>query len=106
MGLVERFLEEANAKVVPIDRKTEAIAVTAFAQFGKGRHEAELNMGDCFAYAGAVQLDEPLLCKGNDFPRTDVALGRSDACIRRAAGVGIETGRGHMWQCPVPSPRP
>jgi ribonuclease VapC len=58
-----------------IDREIALVAVEAFDRFGKGRHPAALNMGDCFAYACARQLDAPLLCKGNDFPRTDIKLG-------------------------------
>lgn len=49
-------------------------AVSAFERFGKGRHRAALNMGDCFAYACARSADVPLLFKGNDFPRTDIAV--------------------------------
>jgi ribonuclease VapC len=75
LALVERFLSETNATIAIIDRQTAALAVEALARFGKGYHPAGLNMGDCFAYACARQGDEPLLCKGNDFPRTDIALG-------------------------------
>jgi ribonuclease VapC len=74
-AVVERFLDEIAVTVVPIDRKTGCLAVEAFDRFGKGRHPAALNMGDCFAYACARQSDAPLLCKGNDFPRTDIKLG-------------------------------
>jgi ribonuclease VapC len=74
IGLVDRFLLEVDATVVAVDRKTATAAVAALGQFGKGRHAAALNMGDCFAYACAVQANVPLLCKGNDFPRTDIAL--------------------------------
>ena len=74
-ALVERFLNETNATVSVIDRQTAALAVKALARFGKGYHPAGLNMGDCFAYACARQRGEPLLCKGNDFPHTDIALG-------------------------------
>jgi ribonuclease VapC len=74
LGLVDRFLEETNATVVSIDRPTGIAAVAVFDRFGKGRHPAGLNMGDCFAYACARQLDVPLLCKGNDFPHTDISL--------------------------------
>jgi ribonuclease VapC len=73
-GLVDRFLVEIGAEVMDIDRETELVAVEAFDRFGKGRHPAALNMGDCFAYACARQLDAPLLCKRNDFPRTDIKL--------------------------------
>jgi len=73
-GLVDQLLSDANATVVPIDRTTGQEAVRAFVRYGKGRHPAALNMGDCFAYAGARQLATTLLCKGNDFPQTDIAL--------------------------------
>ena len=49
------------------------LPVAAFARYGKGRHRAGLNLGDCFAYALAKSTGEPLLYKGNDFSRTDVA---------------------------------
>ncbi|MEX6506024.1 type II toxin-antitoxin system VapC family toxin [Jiella sp. M17.18] len=48
------------------------LAVDAFRRFGKGRHEAALNFGDCFAYALAKAAGEPLLFKGDDFSRTDI----------------------------------
>jgi ribonuclease VapC len=50
------------------------IARSAFSRFGKGRHRAALTFGDCFAYAAATAFCEPLLCKGNDFINTDVAI--------------------------------
>jgi ribonuclease VapC len=74
MALVETFLAEVGATVAPIDHATASLAVAAFDRYGKGRHPAALNLGDCFAYACARQLQVPLLCKGNDFPRTDNAL--------------------------------
>lgn len=74
LALVDRFLTEIDATVMAIDRDTGVAAVEAFGRFGKGRHAAGLNMGDCFAYACAKQLNAPLLCKGNDFPRTDIGL--------------------------------
>ena len=49
-------------------------AVSAWWRFGKGRHPAGLNFGDCLAYAAAVIADEPLLAKGEDFPQTDIRL--------------------------------
>ena len=75
LAVVDRFLAEVNATVIPIGSATGREALAAFARFGKGRHAAALNMGDCFAYACAREADMPLLCKGNDFPRTDVTLG-------------------------------
>lgn len=52
----------------------ERLAREAFRHFGKGRHKAGLNFGDCFSYALAKSLDEPLLCTGNDFRMTDIAV--------------------------------
>jgi len=74
LDVVDSFLSEVNATVIPIDATTAREALSAFARFGKGRHPAALNMGDCFAYACARLEGEPLLCKGNDFPRTDLTL--------------------------------
>jgi ribonuclease VapC len=59
-------------KVVPVDLEQGRLARQAFSRFGKGRHEAGLNFGDCFSYALAQVLGEPLLFKGEDFSRTDV----------------------------------
>ena len=53
-------------------RQQARLAVEAFAAFGKGRHPARLNYGDCFAYALAKERGEPLLFKGSDFARTDI----------------------------------
>jgi ribonuclease VapC len=75
LALVQRFLRDVDATIAAIDGQTAVLALEAFARFGKGHHPAALNMGDCFAYACARQLDAPLLCKGNDFPRTDISLG-------------------------------
>jgi ribonuclease VapC len=59
--------------IVPITADMGRVAIEAFARFGRGRHPARLNMGDCFAYACARQLGVPLLFKGNDFMQTDIA---------------------------------
>jgi ribonuclease VapC len=50
------------------------MACSAFSRFGKGRHRAGLNYGDCFSYALAITAGAPLLCKGDDFVHTDVAI--------------------------------
>ena len=71
---VEMFLIGIGAEVMPIDADVGNAAVAAFARFGKGRHPAALNMGDCFAYACAGRRGLPLLCKGDDFARTDARL--------------------------------
>jgi len=73
-AVLERFLEEVQAQTISISAEVGRAAIAAFARFGKGRHPAGLNMGDCFAYACANELDVPLLFKGNDFPQTDIAV--------------------------------
>ncbi len=69
----DRFLDRADVTVVAVDVEQGKLARQAFSRFGKGRHAAGLNFGDCFAYALAQVLGEPLLYKGEDFPRTDVS---------------------------------
>lgn len=72
--LVEDLVDAIDARVVSIGLAEQRLAVEAFERFGKGRHPAELNMGDCFAYACARGLDVPLLFKGNDFSKTDIGI--------------------------------
>jgi ribonuclease VapC len=72
-ALVDRLLAQFGAEIVPITAEIGDAAVAAFDRFGKGRHPAALNMGDCFAYACAEHLGTSLLYKGNDFARTDLA---------------------------------
>ena len=71
-GSVERFLSLTATHVVPVPSEATAIALDAFERFGKGRHPAKLNMGDCFAYACARHFRQPLMFKGTDFPLTDI----------------------------------
>lgn len=71
-GVVQRLLDAGQIIIVPIGPEEQALAISAFDRFGKGRHPAALNMGDCFAYACARSLGVPLLCKGEDFARTDI----------------------------------
>jgi ribonuclease VapC len=73
-SIVERFLARIPAKIVPITARHGELAIAVFERYGKGRHPAALNMGDCFAYACAQDLDVPLLFKGDDFSKTDVLL--------------------------------
>lgn len=71
---VLEFLRAASIEIVPIGSDEGRAALTAFARFGKGQgHPAQLNMGDCFAYACARTHAVPLLFVGNDFPQTDIA---------------------------------
>jgi ribonuclease VapC len=68
----DSYLAAANVDIMPIGAREQALAIEAFDRFGKGRHPAALNMGDCFAYACARTLGLPLLYKGDDFGRTDI----------------------------------
>ncbi len=70
---VEEFLGAAGISVVPITGREAETALDAFARYGKGRgHPARLNLGDCFAYAGAKNHQTSLLFKGDDFTKTDI----------------------------------
>src|SRR5882757_257244 len=69
---LDLFIAKAQILLVPVDEDQAYLARQAFQEYGKGRHPAGLNFGDCFSYALARALDEPLLFKGNDFPQSDV----------------------------------
>jgi len=69
---VERLLANGRFEVVAVTPQHAEIAIEAFRRFGKGRHPAGLNIGDCFSYALAIASGHPLLFKGNDFANTDV----------------------------------
>jgi ribonuclease VapC len=70
--LLEKFFSLTSTQVVAVTPRQAEIAIDAFRRFGKGRHRAALNIGDCFAYALAKETDRPLLFKGYDFIYTDV----------------------------------
>lgn len=72
LPLLEAFLVEAGVQVVPFTESHWRLAAQAFLRYGKGRHRAALNFGDCIAYATAKQTRMPLLYKGDDFERTDL----------------------------------
>jgi ribonuclease VapC len=69
---LERMAAHLELQIVPTDEIQMRLALRAWRNFGKGRHKAKLNLGDCFAYALAKSLNEPLLFKGDDFPHTDI----------------------------------
>jgi len=73
---LDRFIARAGIELISVEPEQRELARSAFSRFGKGRHRAGLNFGDCFSYAAAVSLGEPLLCKGDDFIHTDVAIVR------------------------------
>jgi ribonuclease VapC len=68
------FAHRIRLEVVPVDNEQVEVARAAWRKYGKGRHPAALNFGDCFAYALARISGEPLLAAGNDFGRTDIAM--------------------------------
>jgi ribonuclease VapC len=69
---VELLLRDGGFDIVSVTPQQAEIAVDAFRRFGRGRHRAGLNIGDCFAYALAAATGHELLFKGNDFIHTDV----------------------------------
>lgn len=71
--LLDLFLDRAGIEIAPVDDEQAREARLAFSRYGKGRHAAGLNFGDCFAYALAITSGEPLLFKGRDFAGTDIA---------------------------------
>lgn len=73
---LDLLLHRASVNVVPVDAEQAELARTAWRRFGKGRHPAALNYGDCFSYALSAATGEPLLFKGNDFTQTDVVPAR------------------------------
>jgi ribonuclease VapC len=68
----DAFLRQAHIAIEPVTEEHAHIARQAFIDFGKGRHPAGLNYGDCFSYALAKATGEPLLFKGKDFSKTDL----------------------------------
>ena len=75
------WLLKIGAEIVPVDAEQADAARRAWRRFGKGRHAAALNYGDCFSYALALTRGEPLLFKGKDFAKTDVNRS-SEALLR------------------------
>jgi ribonuclease VapC len=69
---LDEFIDDTPLEVVGHDRELAEISRLAFIRFGKGRHAARLNCGDCASYALAKQRNIPLLFKGTDFARTDI----------------------------------
>jgi ribonuclease VapC len=69
-----RFLQENSIETVAFDQAHASVALDAYSRFGKGRHPAALNFGDCCTYAVASVANEPLLCSGGDFVNTDLLL--------------------------------
>ncbi len=73
-GLLARFCQEAGIVTIPFGEAHYSAAIDAWLRFGKGRHPAALNFGDCLSYAAASLAAEPLLFVGEGFTRTDLVL--------------------------------
>ena len=86
--IVARLAAAPNVTAIAFDGKHYHAAEDAFDRYGKGRHPAGLNMGDCFSYAVAALAKAPLLFKGHDFGRTDVRVHPVSA-VESSAGSGI-----------------
>ena len=69
---LDSLLQQSLIDIEPVTVEQARIAREAYKDFGKGRHRAGLNFGDCFVYALAKDKGEPILCKGEDFKRTDL----------------------------------
>jgi ribonuclease VapC len=74
--VIDRFLRDARIDVVSLDAEQAERAVSAWRRYGKGRHPAGLNYGDCFTYALAERTGHPILCTGDDFAATDIPVVR------------------------------
>jgi ribonuclease VapC len=74
--VVDRFLRDAKIDIVPVDADLAARAMSGWRRYGKGRHAAGLNFGDCFTYALAERTGHPVLCTGDDFAATDSVVVR------------------------------
>lgn len=72
--VLARFSQETGLVTLPFGEAAYGVAVDAWLRYGKGRHPAALNFGDCVSYATARVTGEPLLCVGDDFPQTDLPL--------------------------------
>ena len=85
--LVDRFLRDAAVELVAVDAGTADRALSAWRRYGKGRHRAALNFGDCFSYALAEDTGFALLCTGEDFTATDLPT----AAPTRRGEVDVES---------------
>jgi len=70
--LLDEFIRQVGIRIEPVNEEQAFVARRVWAEYGRGRHPARLNFGDCFSYALAKSFDEPLLFKGSDFSQTDI----------------------------------
>jgi ribonuclease VapC len=97
----DRFLRDAKIDMVPVDADLADRAMSCWRRYGKGRHPAGLNVGDCFTYALAERTGHPVLCTGNDFAVTDIAVMRPGRGLPAAGDT-----RNPAGQDPGPTRRP
>jgi ribonuclease VapC len=74
LAMMNEFLRESGAQAISFTDQHASIAFGAYLRYGKGRHKAALNLGDCCSYAVAKVGGQPLLCAGNDFTKTDLLI--------------------------------
>lgn len=77
------LLAVSEVEIVPFDSGQAEIALDAWRRYGKGSHPAGLNLGDCASYALAAVLNQPLLFKGDDFSKTDIAEAKESAYVAK-----------------------
>lgn len=73
-GFVNLLVREAEIEIIDLDRADAESAIDAWRRFGRGKHPARLNLGDCFTYALAERTGYPILCVGDDFAQTDLEV--------------------------------
>lgn len=71
-SIADEYMRRTNIAIHPIDDQQANLSRAAYLRYGKGRHPARLNLGDCFSYAAAKSLNAPLLYIGGDFTKTDI----------------------------------
>jgi ribonuclease VapC len=72
--VVDRFLRDANIDIIAVDEELAARAMSGWRRYGRGRHPAALNLGDCFTYALAERTGYPVLCTGDEFGTTGIPV--------------------------------
>jgi ribonuclease VapC len=73
-GVAARLVRDAEIEVIAVSARAAERALEGWRRFGRGRHPAALNFGDCLVYGTAAEMDLPILCTGNDFARTDAGV--------------------------------
>lgn len=73
-GVADRFARDGDIDVLDLDHEGAELALDGWRRFGRGRHRAALNFGDCFTYSLAIATSSPVLCTGDDFAATDLEV--------------------------------